>query len=97
MTEYCPFQVLTASEVRCELGKGSFSPQDSEELWACGGCSIPRVLANRPCIYLEAVKRFALRGNSTTFFRCTMFGVVIDEPFRLCPQCVANEPVARAY
>ncbi|MDK2855717.1 MAG: hypothetical protein PWQ41_2072 [Bacillota bacterium] len=97
MTGYCPFQVLTAREVRCELGKGSFSPKDSEEPWACAGCSIPRVLANRPCIYLEPVKHFALRGKSITFFRCTMFGVVIDEPFRLCPQCVGNEPAPRAH
>lgn len=91
MTGFCPFQVLTAAEVRCELGKASLSPADSESQWACAGCSIPRVLANRPCIYLEPIKRFALRGQSITFYRCTVFDVVIDEPFHLCPQCVARQ------
>lgn len=92
MTDYCPFQVLSEGEVHCELSKATFSPTDSTAKWACAGCKIPRVMANRPCIHIEPVKYFTLRGQSVTFFRCSILGMVMDEPGTLCPLCVDCEP-----
>lgn len=87
MTDFCPFQVFTAGEVYCKLGNALFSPKDSTAKWACASCKIPRVMANCPCIYLEPVKQFALKGQSVTYFRCSILGIVMDEPETLCPLC----------
>ena len=92
MTDYCPFQMLTAAEVCCKLGNASFSPKDSTGKWACGGCRVHRVMANRPCVYIEPVKCFTLRGQSITYFRCSILGIVMDEPETLCPLCADCEP-----
>lgn len=92
VTDYCPYQSLTAAaQVHCLLGDALLSPQDSTDLWACAGCRIPRIMANRPCIHLEPIKRFSLRGQGVTYFRCSLLDIVIDEPETLCPMCVDYE------
>lgn len=92
MTVYCPFQTLNETEVCCQLGKARFSPSDSTAKWACAGCKIPHVMANRPCIYIQPVKHFSLRGQSITYFKCSILGIVMDEPEILCPLCANRRP-----
>jgi hypothetical protein len=87
VTDYCPYQLLSVAHVHCLLSKALFSHKDSMAPWACASCKVPRVMANRPCIHLEAVKQFALRGQSVTYFRCSLLDIVMDEPETLCPLC----------
>ena len=98
MSKKCPFLVKhkrnNAFGVihKCMLADTLLRSKDLREKWACGGCSVPKTLGNKPCKYLKPCKNFLIRGSSITWFICDLFNIALNEPTEFCTlHCKAYE------
>jgi hypothetical protein len=103
MQEICPFlikykdfQSINSSGMiyKCTLANTLLKSGDLDEKWACGGCQVPAVMADRPCRHLKPHKTFLIRGSSQTWFNCDMLNIVMEMPKEFCHlQCNIYDPV----
>lgn len=87
LKEYKVFKLIdneNAAIFKCELGKVLLKQKDLKKKWACGGCTVPLVLENRPCKYLKPRKDFLLRGSSHTWFICELLEINLERPYEFC-------------
>lgn len=87
----CSFRVYTVLErltnhhFRCLAADEEFVVEN-EGVDICNGCSIPEIMAEEHCLYLEPRKRF-LRGiESIVVLHCTKFDTILPD-LHQCRQC----------
>lgn len=92
MKDKCPFLTVhknfpcldsSGTIYRCILADVLLKSGDINKKWACGGCSIPKIM-NNPCRHLKPHKDFQIRGSSNTWFTCELFNVVMISPEEFC-------------
>ena len=69
---------------KCLLSNALLKSKDIESKWACGGCTIPIVLKDKPCRYLTPHKVFFLRGTGYTWYTCELLNLVMDMTVDFC-------------
>jgi hypothetical protein len=69
---------------RCVLADALLTVNDIKKNWACKGCIVPSIMANKPCKYLVPHKIFSIRGSSQTWFSCKLLNLVMDLPAEFC-------------
>lgn len=93
--KYKGFNCLQSSGIiyKCTLANTLLISKDLNDKWACGGCSVPKIMVNRPCKYLKPHKNFLIRGSSHTWYSCELFNIIMDLPTEFChTYCKMFEP-----
>jgi len=82
----------TGTIYKCMLANTLLTSKDIKENWACQNCSVPKVMAYKPCKHLKPHKNFIIRGSSHTWFSCELFNIIMDVPAEFChTHCKAYE------
>lgn len=93
MYKKCPYLIIareidlmnTKTKIfKCILGNTLLKEEYIYQKWACKGCTVPTVMKNRPCKYLEPQKSFSIKGKSYTCYKCRLLNIIMENNNDFC-------------